>query len=37
MQMTAHEIWKAIHYTHPQDLYEKYGFEPDSVFQLTDI
>jgi len=37
MKMTAHQIWKAIHYTNPQDLLDKYGFESDSVFELIDL
>ena len=36
MILTAHQIWKAIHYTNPQDLLEKYGFESDSEFELVE-
>jgi len=37
MKMTAHQIWKAIQYTNPQDLLDKYGFESDSIFELVDL
>lgn len=34
MKMTAYEIWKIIHNTHPQDLMDKYGFDSTSEFKL---
>ena len=37
MKLTAYEIWKIIHNTHPQKLYEKYGFDSTSEFELIEL
>jgi len=34
--LTAHEIWKAIHYTNPQKLENEHGFTSESEFYLLD-
>jgi len=33
---TAYQIWKAIQYEHPQKIFDKYGFEADSLFELVE-
>lgn len=35
-EYTAYEIWKAIHYTHPQKLLDEYGFDSTSEFELIE-